>query len=129
MFKIEDVEYYEMYKNDEKISERMGLEWELEQREISFKERHGANMTLCYKCLMPIDIEQEKEELMKEGKEFRSYCMDCEKEMELEINEEVIIEENSLDETMEVVTLEKETNVRKVSQKHVILHKQRKQYI
>ncbi|RIA81230.1 hypothetical protein C1645_837341 [Glomus cerebriforme] len=107
---MENIELYERIKNNEDIIERMELAYELRRKERTFKEKNGTNVTLCYKCLIPINIEQEKEDLLKEGKEFRSYCMDCEKEIELEINEEVIMRKNSSDEAIEVITLEEEIN-------------------
>ncbi|CAB4421400.1 unnamed protein product [Rhizophagus irregularis] len=90
IFETEDVELYEKLKDDRDIIERMELAYQLKLKEKLFKERNGTNMIICYKCLMPINIEQQKEDLSEIGKEFKGYCLDCEKEMEFEINDEVV---------------------------------------
>ncbi|CAB4443566.1 unnamed protein product [Rhizophagus irregularis] len=82
----EDIVLYEGLKDDEDIIERMEIAYELNKKEKMFKQRHGRNMTVCYGCTMMINIEKEKEELLLIGKEFRSYCIDCEKE-ELDITD------------------------------------------
>ncbi|CAB4424278.1 unnamed protein product [Rhizophagus irregularis] len=82
----EDIVLYEGLKDDEDIIERMEIAYELNEKEKMFKQRHGKNMTVCYGCTMMINIEKEKEELLLIGKEFRSYCIDCEKE-ELDITD------------------------------------------
>jgi hypothetical protein len=64
----------------------MEIAYELNKKEKMFKQRHGKSMTVCYGCTMMINIEKEKEELLLIGKEFRSYCIDCEKE-ELDITD------------------------------------------
>ncbi|RIA97510.1 hypothetical protein C1645_813909 [Glomus cerebriforme] len=53
-------------------------------------------MTVCFGCSMMINVKEEREELLLMGKEFRSYCTDCEKE-ELEVTDE-ILQENEIDE-------------------------------
>ncbi|CAB5389459.1 uncharacterized protein OCT59_015428 [Rhizophagus irregularis] len=76
----EDVVLYEGLKDDENIIERMEIAYELNEKEKIFKQRYGKNMTICYGCTMMINVEKESEELLLMGKEFRSYCIDCEKE-------------------------------------------------
>jgi hypothetical protein len=96
----EDLEFYEEVKNNNNIIERMNVAYKLDEKEKAFKERNGENMALCYKCTMPMNVEQEKEELSKIEKAFRNYCMDCEKEVEFEINDDmtetIMIEEEML---------------------------------
>ena len=96
-----DIELYEKLKNNENIIERMELAYQLDLKENLFKKRNGANTMICYKCLMPINTEQQKEDLSEIGKEFRGYCLDCEKEMEFEINDGVV--EITMDEERAIV--------------------------
>ncbi|PKY60195.1 hypothetical protein RhiirA4_517737 [Rhizophagus irregularis] len=90
IFETEDVELYEKFKDDGDIIERMELAYQLKLKEKLFQERNGTNMIICYECLMPINTEQQKENLSEIGKEFKGYCLDCEKEMEFEINNEIV---------------------------------------
>ncbi|RGB38633.1 hypothetical protein C1646_755435 [Rhizophagus diaphanus] len=90
ILKTKDIELYEKLKGDGNIIERMELAYQLDLKEKQFKERNGINIMICYKCLMPINTEQQKGDLLENGKEFRGYCLDCEKEMEFEINDEVV---------------------------------------
>ncbi|CAB4440302.1 unnamed protein product [Rhizophagus irregularis] len=79
------VEYYEEMKNNKDMMRKLDMVYGMIDVYRSFKERHG-NTVLCHGCVMPINVEKEKEELLLIGKEFRSYCIDCEKE-ELDITD------------------------------------------
>src|SRR6185369_8650628 len=94
----EDIVLYEGLKDDEDIIERMEIAYELNKKEKMFKQRHGKNMTVCYGCTMMINIEKE---LLLMGKEFRSYCIDCEKE-ELDITDSELNYKDD-DDGMEIV--------------------------
>jgi hypothetical protein len=105
IFETEDIELYEKLKDDADIIERMELAYQLKLKEKLFKERNGTNTIICYECLMPINTEQQKEDLSEIGKEFKGYCLDCEKEIEFEIN----------DELMEITTDEERSIVEEIS--------------
>src|ERR1043165_6976954 len=69
---IMESEYFELYEeweNEDDMETRLGIVWKLMKGEKQFRERHGENLTLCQGCLMPIDIEKVREELLQEGKE------------------------------------------------------------
>ncbi|RIA99634.1 hypothetical protein C1645_811203 [Glomus cerebriforme] len=51
-------------------------------------------------------MELEKKDLKRIEREFRSYCMDCKKKIELEINEEIMIEEIDSGEDLSILTNE-----------------------
>ncbi|PKB93303.1 hypothetical protein RhiirA5_441706 [Rhizophagus irregularis] len=72
-------------KNNKDMMKKLDMVYGMIDVYRSFKERHG-NTVLCYGCVMPINVEKEKDELLLIGKEFRSYCIDCEKE-ELDITD------------------------------------------
>ncbi|CAB4492732.1 unnamed protein product [Rhizophagus irregularis] len=72
-------------KNNKDMMKKLDMVYGIIDVYRSFKERHG-NTVLCHGCVMPINVEKEKDELLLIGKEFRSYCIDCEKE-ELDITD------------------------------------------
>ncbi|CAB4443475.1 unnamed protein product [Rhizophagus irregularis] len=94
------VEYYEEMKNNKDMMRKLDMVYGMIDVYRSFKERHG-NTVLCHGCVMPINVEKEKEELLLIGKEFRSYCIDCEKE-ELDITDSELNYKND-DNDMEIV--------------------------
>jgi hypothetical protein len=60
------LELYEKIRNDDNIIRKMmKVIYELNKEEKTFKEKDGENIALCRKCLMPINVEQEKEKLWK----------------------------------------------------------------
>src|ERR1044072_6489184 len=63
------VEYYEEIKNDEDMMKKLDMVYGMIDVYEKFKERHG-NLVLCHGCVMPIDIEKEREELVSIRKEF-----------------------------------------------------------
>ncbi|CAB4443785.1 unnamed protein product [Rhizophagus irregularis] len=92
------VKYYEEMKNNRDMMKKLDMVYGMIDVYRSFKGRHG-NIVLCHGCVMPINVEKEKEELLLIGKEFRSYCIDCEKE-ELDITDSGLKDD---DNDMEVV--------------------------
>src|SRR6185369_11160278 len=113
----EDIVLYEGLKNDEDMIERMEIAYELNEKEKTFKQRHGKNMTVCYGCTMMINIEKEKEELLLIGKEFRSYCIDCEKE-ELDITDSELNyrdDDNNMEIVNEILQEESSSNESKTN--------------
>ncbi|PKC05954.1 hypothetical protein RhiirA5_378213 [Rhizophagus irregularis] len=97
----EDVVLYEGLKDDENIIERMEIAYELNEKEKIFKQRHRKNMTIYYGYTMMVNVEKESKELLLMGKEFRSYCIDCEKEG-LDITDNELNYKNDDDDNMEV---------------------------
>jgi hypothetical protein len=100
MFSMECVQEYELLKNSEMLIDRVEMLKNICEKEEEFGRRNGHLVSLCYKCTTTINEEQEKEALQEVNKEFREYCLDCEKEIE-EMNMEIVEEESSLNEIIE----------------------------
>jgi len=88
-------------KNDKDMMKKLDMVYGMIDVYKGFKERHGSTV-LCHGCVMPINVEKEKEELLLIGKEFRSYCIDCEKE-ELDITDSELNYKDD-DNDMEIVS-------------------------
>ncbi|GBB97643.1 hypothetical protein RclHR1_30200001 [Rhizophagus clarus] len=126
IFDDEGMRFYEGLKKDENIIERMELIWELAQKEEEFKRRHGRNVTLCIKCMIPVNKEQEIRELQEQGKIFRNYCIEYEKEIDEldienigEINKTMINIEESREESDKSSVYETESEVNENENEHI----------
>ena len=96
VFETEWIEYYESMKGNNDIMRKLDMTYGMIDIYEEFKKRHG-NITLCYRCMMPINKNEEKKRCEERNKLFVGNCLECSEQEELTLENILLLNEDELE--------------------------------